>query len=131
LPVSVPDTTTPEPPAELEDADIVEDLVPVQQSVTAKPRNRSAVDDDPPPLKRKRKRRRYDPDYDDRSPRRSSGGGFGSINAGTAGGCLMMVLAAVWFVVGIYAGWIFFYPPILFVFGLIAFFRGLMGMEDD
>lgn len=41
-----------------------------------------------------------------------------------------MVLAVVWFVVGLFAGWIYFYPPILFVLGGIAVVRGLMGESD-
>ena len=36
-----------------------------------------------------------------------------------------MVLAVVWFVAGWFCGYIFFYPPILFVIGLVTFFRGL------
>ncbi len=54
-------------------------------------------------------------------------GWFGSINSGMVGGALMMVIAIVWFVVGLFAGYIFFYPPILFVIGLIALIKGLMG----
>jgi hypothetical protein len=55
-----------------------------------------------------------------------SGTGFGSVNAGIAGGLLMMVVAVIWFVGAlIFADTIFFYPPILFVVGLIAFIRGL------
>lgn len=42
-------------------------------------------------------------------------------------GILMMVGAVVWFVGGLAADRIFFYPPILLIFGFIAFIRGLMG----
>jgi hypothetical protein len=57
-----------------------------------------------------------------------SGSGFGSINAGVGGGLLMMVVAVIWFVVGLLAiDRIFIYPPILFIIGLVAFFRGLAG----
>lgn len=66
--------------------------------------------------------------------RRSSGprvsfeeGWFGSINAGVAGGVLMMIIAAVWFFVGLAADRIFFYPPVLFVIGIGAIFKGLTG----
>ena len=38
----------------------------------------------------------------------------------------MMVGAVVWFVVGWACGRIFFYPPILFIIGLVTFFRGMM-----
>src|SRR5262245_47280550 len=56
-----------------------------------------------------------------------SGTGFGTINAGVAGGLLLMVVAVVWFVSAlIFADRFFFYPPILFVVGLIAVIRGLV-----
>jgi len=42
-------------------------------------------------------------------------------------GILMMVSAAVWFFVRLAAGIIFFYPPVLFVLGIISFFKGLFG----
>lgn len=47
---------------------------------------------------------------------------------GTAGvGVLMMAGAVAWFVIGFFAmNVIFFYPPILFVLGLIQFARGMM-----
>lgn len=54
---------------------------------------------------------------------------FGSINAGVGGGILMMVIAVVWFVLGLIFGWIFYYPPILFIIGLIAFIKGLVNRE--
>jgi hypothetical protein len=56
-------------------------------------------------------------------------GWFGSMNAGVIGGVLMMVIAVVWFVVGLHLGWIFFYPPILFVIGIAAFIKGLVGHD--
>jgi hypothetical protein len=57
-------------------------------------------------------------------------GWFGSINSGVAGGVLMMLIAVVWFVAGVaLINRIFIYPPILFVIGVIAFFKGLMGGE--
>jgi hypothetical protein len=46
------------------------------------------------------------------------------------GGILLMVGAATWFFVGLFvAGYIFFYPPVLFVAGLLAFLRGILGRE--
>jgi hypothetical protein len=36
-----------------------------------------------------------------------------------------MAVAVVWFIAGLMNDFLFFYPPILFVIGLIAFFRGL------
>ncbi len=59
----------------------------------------------------------------------NSGGFFGpekaGINKGVMGGVLMMAIAVVWFVVGLYFDILFYYPPILFVIGLYAFFKGL------
>jgi hypothetical protein len=47
------------------------------------------------------------------------------LQAGVAGGLLMMVIAVVWFFGGLALGRIFFYPPILFIVGLVGFFKGL------
>jgi hypothetical protein len=53
--------------------------------------------------------------------------GWGT-NAGIGGGLLLMVGAVLWFVLGIILiDRIFIYPPIMFVIGLIAFFKGLAG----
>ena len=57
-------------------------------------------------------------------------GWFGSINSGVVGGLLMMLIAVVWFVIGLAGGIIFFYPPILLVIGLIALVKGLAGGGD-
>jgi hypothetical protein len=55
-------------------------------------------------------------------------GWFGSTNSGIIGGILMIVIAVVWFVVGYFAAdRIFFYPPILFVIGLLSIVKGLFG----
>jgi hypothetical protein len=48
------------------------------------------------------------------------------MSMGVVGGLLMMGAAVVWFVVGLMAGYIFFYPPILFVIGIIALFKGIL-----
>jgi hypothetical protein len=45
---------------------------------------------------------------------------------GVMGGVWMMAIAALWFFVGMYFGRVFFYPVILFVVGLVGFFRGLL-----
>jgi hypothetical protein len=47
-------------------------------------------------------------------------------NSGMAGGAAAMAIAVIWFVVGLAADRIFFYPPILFIIGLVAFFKGMM-----
>jgi hypothetical protein len=57
----------------------------------------------------------------------NSSGSFegGILNGGAIGGILAMIGAVVWFVAGLAADVIFFYPPILFIIGLVAFFKGL------
>lgn len=47
------------------------------------------------------------------------------VHGGVISGLLMMVGAAVWFFVGLAGGVIFFYPPILFIVGLVTSVRGL------
>jgi len=74
-----------------------------------------------PPVRRKKKKtkkkRRRRREYDD------GGGGF-AIGGNVGAGLGMMALAVVWFCGGLAFGFIFFYPPILFIFGLVACFRG-------
>ncbi|UCH98020.1 MAG: hypothetical protein JSV88_14525, partial [Candidatus Aminicenantes bacterium] len=48
------------------------------------------------------------------------------IQKGVVGGLAMMAIAVVWFVVGYAAGYVFYYPPILFLIGLYAFIKGLI-----
>lgn len=56
-------------------------------------------------------------------------GAFGTekkgMDAGILGGIGLMLLAVVWFFGGLAAGIIFFYPPILFIIGIVAVVRGL------
>jgi hypothetical protein len=56
-------------------------------------------------------------------------GGSG-LHPGVVMGLLMMGGATIWFFVALGAGWIFFYPPILFVLGLVRFVYGLAGRDD-
>jgi len=80
------------------------------------PRRRRRDEDDedePRPKKRKKKRPRVE---------ESSGGSAAPI----AIGCLMMLGAVVWFVVGLMADRILIYPPIMFVLGIISVAKGLM-----
>ena len=66
-----------------------------------------------------RRRRRSTPVFEQ--------GWFGGSNVGVIGGLLMIVIAIVWFVVGLAVGYIFFYPPVLLVIGIIAVVKGLAG----
>ncbi|MFN9720235.1 MAG: hypothetical protein ACK58L_16165 [Planctomycetota bacterium] len=54
------------------------------------------------------------------------GSGGGRTDGGVIVGILMMVGAVVWFVGGLAFGVIFFYPPILFILGLIATIKGAL-----
>lgn len=47
-------------------------------------------------------------------------------NSGVLGGVVAMLVAVAWFLAGLADDTIYFYPPILFVIGLSAFFKGLM-----
>lgn len=61
--------------------------------------------------------------------RPSRGGGGFAVSGTVAGGLLAMLIAVVWFVGGLAVGIIFFYPPVLFILGLVGFIRGLAGGE--
>jgi hypothetical protein len=134
---------------EVYEADLVEEEPPSR--VTTKPKARPRLDRHDDEEDDRPRRRRDEEDEDDRrdsrrpvsGPRRveearprrrrktRESGGWGiHISAGVLGGLGMMAFATVWFVVGLYAGWIYFYPPILFIAGLVAFVKGLMGVED-
>lgn len=45
--------------------------------------------------------------------------------SGVLVGGLMMLGAVVWFVAGLAMGWIYFYPPVLFIIGLVTLIRGV------
>ncbi len=47
------------------------------------------------------------------------------LQAGVLGGLLMMAIAVVWFVGGLAAGILFYYPPILFIIGIVGLFKGI------
>ena len=49
----------------------------------------------------------------------------GILNGITLGGALAMIVALVWFFGVLAVGIIFFYPPVLFIIGMIGFARGL------
>ena len=74
------------------------------------------------------RRRNRDRCQDSEQPERSFEGRV--LNGGVGGGILAMGVAFVWFVIGLLNDVFFFYPPILFVIGLIALFRGLASGEE-
>jgi hypothetical protein len=78
----------------------------------------------PPPAPPKKKRKRMRPKYDE-------GRSGSSKIPGVILGLVMMVGAVIWFVVALSAGWIFFYPPILFILGLIRLVKSLLGHEEE
>ena len=51
------------------------------------------------------------------------------INPEIITGLLMMAGAAIWFFAGLAAGYIYFYPPILFILGIGAIIRGFTGSD--
>ncbi|MBS2099559.1 hypothetical protein [Carboxylicivirga linearis] len=59
-----------------------------------------------------------------------SSGFFGAekqgMKKGVLGGVVMITIAIVWFFGGLAAGYIFYYPPILFIIGLVAVVKGIM-----
>jgi len=59
-------------------------------------------------------------------------GGAGIFNLeskGVLGGAAMMVIAFVWFFGALAVNRIFFYPPVLFIVGLVVFIKGLMNQN--
>ena len=69
----------------------------------------------PKPRKKKAKRKKS-------SAAASGGPDMGQV----LGGIGMMVGAVVWLVVGLMCGWIFFYPPILFIIGFATMVKGFL-----
>lgn len=53
------------------------------------------------------------------------------IKKGVVGGMIMIGIATVWFIGGLYMGFIFFYPPILFLIGVYALIKGLVTGNVD
>ncbi|HJZ54974.1 MAG TPA: hypothetical protein VKE74_08435, partial [Gemmataceae bacterium] len=53
------------------------------------------------------------------------------LNSGVPGGLAAMTVAAVWFIVALMNDWIFWYPPILFLVGLAAVIKALMGQTEE
>ncbi len=136
-------------PAPTPQFEVVEDDEPAPRAapIRAKVVERSRDDDEDDDDRPRSKRKSYDLDDDDEEeerprkkkkkrsrvtrekPQEQSHFAMEKsiVNGGVAGGLLAMIIAVVWFVAGLMNDRIFFYPPILLVVGLIAFFKGLMG----
>ncbi len=115
--------------------------------VQTSPRSRRPAtedEDDPERSRRERRRREEEQEEARRRERRRKDvrreearrerprvafepGWFGSMNSGVAGGLLMIVIAVVWFGLGLMADRIFFYPPILVIIGIGSIIKGLAG----
>lgn len=73
----------------------------------------------------------YEPRYGDREQRRVVEEKPSlSARAPILIGILMMVGALVWFFVALAAGRIFFYPPILFIIGIVSVVRGILARSE-
>ncbi len=99
-----------------------------------RPRRRREEDDEYE--ERPRKKKRFKPKKKVRREREKEEHSHfaiekGILGSGVAGGAIAMVVAVVWFILGLMNDWIFYYPPILFVIGLVAFFKGLVGGNDE
>jgi hypothetical protein len=92
------------------------------------PRPDSVDDDEPPPRPRPQpiSKSLY---RDLEEPRRRKSTFV--VSSGVVTGALMMIVAVIWFFGALALNWVFFYPPIMFVLGLVAFTRGLMGYEEE
>ncbi|MFO0937568.1 MAG: hypothetical protein U0798_13740 [Gemmataceae bacterium] len=117
-----------EPPARMAVAKPVAKPVAKQATVASVDDDDEDDDDDREERRRKRKPRRKSRSNDD-------GGAFSFekkiLNGGVLIGLLSMIGAIVWFVLGLMGNRIFFYPPILFVIGLISFIKGLVSSNSD
>jgi hypothetical protein len=140
-PLTVPNPPPPPEPEE-DEYEVVDDPLPVAKAVPVRavaappavsklgasrwadkpaPRPVVADDDEDRPARPKKKKRRAS---------QRSGGGV-TVSGGVIAGLFMMLGAVVWLVVGLYFGWLFFYPPVLFIIGLISLIKGLMGFDEE
>lgn len=61
---------------------------------------------------------------------RSQHGNSLAVSRTIVGGAATMAIAVIWFGTGLVFGIIFFFPPIMFLLGLLTLVKGLMGHED-
>jgi hypothetical protein len=114
----------------------------LSSSEPAEPGNRDSKrklfqDEDEDDEDRPRRRRRRDEDDEDeddrprRRRRRFQEPPRTIWNNRVGGGLVSMVIAIIWFVVGLFFDRFFFYPPILFCFGLVSLIHGLISGRDE
>ena len=115
-----------------------------EEAISAKPPRRRPAEDSEDYDRPRRKRPAEDSEDYDRPRRKSkkkkgpkrkwdaplfdkprTSGYYGGIDTSVAGGVAMIVISLTWLIVGLNFGWIFFYPIILFVAGVIAVIKGL------
>jgi hypothetical protein len=84
----------------------------------------------PPPAPARKRKPRFDAHSSDGKYERRRGPAI-AISPAVAGGLLSIVIAVAWFGLGLAADRIYFYPPIMFLFGLVAVVRGLLGYSED
>ncbi len=141
----------PNPEPEVDPDDLVLEVLPADEPNSLAPR-RAAIRAEPPEARPSRPRPRLEEDEipsvrrrsDDDPPvrrrrpklRRESARGpsvtfesgwFGSFNGGVIGGLLMILIAGVWFILGLGFGRIFFYPIFLVIAGVVSIVRGISG----
>ena len=51
------------------------------------------------------------------------------IKSGVAAGIIAILGALVWFIIGLMSGYIFFYPPLLFILGVFVLIKGLVNKK--
>ena len=95
---------------------------------TADPSPWDKAKPEPKKDKKPKKKSRSLDSYNDDPPERSGPGIV--ISKSIITGILMMIGAVVWFGLGLAADRIFFYPPVLFVCGIVAVVKGAMGHEE-
>ena len=150
--IAVPELALPDDPG----FELVEEPAPVAKLAMARPVSKrvAVVDEDDEhanDVPRKRRRRDDDDDDDDdddeveerprkrkRTPKKKEHSGWFAtenwvLSGGVIGGAVAMLIAIVWFVLGLMNNWLFYYPPILFIVGLIGVIKGLVsrGKDDD
>lgn len=138
LVVPAPQTVPPEPASDEDTAyrALIESPDPEPAAVRSAPTRAAAEERTAPvpapkiPAREARRAVPSAPRSDEYDSGPSAGGGI-HISPAVLSGLGMMALAAVWFGLGWSAGRIYFYPPILFVFGLVAVVRGLLGHSED